>query len=112
MTTSQASDPKQLLQAPLSEPPSPLPFPPEQVDRARALARAEGEPPVTEVDALPEPLTLALLELAVRRKSAALPEALSASSRKSVAKAAKKALYQLRSVGVSVPEKKSAAPAP
>lgn len=108
-----APEPKKILQALLADSPEPLPFPPEQLDRARALARAEADPSPADVEALPEPLALALLELAVRRKGLALPEALAASSNKALAKAGKKALYQLRSVGVAVPEKKPAAePAP
>ena len=51
-----------------------------------------------------EPLAAAVLEAAVLEGLPALPEALSASPVKPLAKAAKKALYRLRSRGVAVAE--------
>ena len=106
-------DPKKILDALLGQPHPALPFPPADIERAQALARSEGEPAPAEVESLPEPLALALLELEVRRRRAGLADALAASRHKPLAKAGKKVLYQLRSMGIAVPEKPApAAPPP
>lgn len=109
----QTPDPKKLLEALQAVGDAGLPFPSEAVARARAFAKGEAEPSATEVEALPEPLALAVLEATVRARRPALAEGLAESAKKPLAKAAKKALYQLRSMGVAVEEKKPApAPAP
>jgi hypothetical protein len=79
-------------------------FPPEAVEQARTLAKDAAAATPAAVEALPAPLAEAILEGAVLAGSAALPEALSRSSVKPLAKAAKKALYRLRSKGVAVAE--------
>jgi len=106
-------DPRKVLDALLSGDDAALPFPPEAVARARALARGETAPRAPELEGLADPLALAVLEATVRARNPALAEALADSPQKALAKASKKALYQLRSVGVQVAEKKAApAPAP
>jgi hypothetical protein len=83
----------------------PLPdFAPEAVEQARTLAKAAATASPAAVEALPTPLAEALLEGAVLEGSTTLPEALSRSSVKPLAKAAKKALYRLRSRGVQLAE--------
>src|SRR5258708_13104832 len=91
----------------------------QQFEQARALTQSLSTASPAEVEQLAEPLSLAILEASVRARDPRLPEALVSSSRRALAKAAKKVLYQLRSLGVSVPEKKpeqnavvSQAPAP
>jgi len=96
-----STDPKSVLAA-LLDAGAALPFPPDAVATARGLAQAPDQAAAAAVETLPEPLALAVLEAAVRGRSAALPEALAGSSLKPLAKAAKKALYQLRSSGVAV----------
>lgn len=108
-----SNDPKPTLTALLEG--AALPFPSTELDTARALAAAPEQAPAAAVEALPETLALAVLEAAVQRRSSSLPEALSSSSNKSLAKAAKKALYRLRSLGVAVAPpaaERSAAPGP
>jgi hypothetical protein len=101
-------EPRPLLDALRSG--APLPdFAPEAVEQARALAKDAAAAPAAAVEALPTPLAEAILEGAVLAGNVTLPEALSRSSTKPLAKAAKKALYRLRSKGVAVPE---AAPPP
>jgi hypothetical protein len=95
------TDPKSVLAA-LLEAGAALPFSDAEVATARGLAQAPAQAAASEVESLPDPLALAVLEAAVRTRSAALPEALARSSNKPLAKAAKKALYQLRSSGVAV----------
>ncbi len=56
----------------------------------------------TEAEALPEEKLAEALAAAVKAKDASLPEALAQSKNKAVARAAKKALYQLKSSGVAV----------
>lgn len=80
-----------------------VPFPPEQVTRARELI-SQPAPVAAEVEALPGPLALAVLEAQVRAKRPELASALASSAHKELAKAAKRALYQLKSTGVAVPE--------
>ena len=116
MTSS--SDPRTLLSALRVGAPLPT-LPADAVEAARAMAREVGAATPAAVEALPEPLALAVLEAAVLEGLPALAEALSTSGVKPVAKAAKKALYQLRSRGVAVtqppraePSRPAAAPAP
>ncbi|WP_163868341.1 hypothetical protein [Myxococcus eversor] len=106
---SSASDPRSLLDA-LRAGTSLSDFPADAVESARALAKDLGSATPARVEALPEPLAAALLEAAVLDGQAALPEALSTSTVKPLAKLAKKALYRLRSRGVSIPESPRAAP--
>ncbi|NVJ06856.1 hypothetical protein HUW63_16595 [Myxococcus sp. AM001] len=107
---SSSSDPRSLLDALRSGAPLPA-FPAEAVESARALVRDVPQAALASVEALPEPLALAVLEAAVADGHTALPEALSSSAVKPLAKAAKKALYQLRSRGVAVAGPARAAPA-
>ncbi|MBE4752528.1 hypothetical protein G4177_30625 [Corallococcus sp. ZKHCc1 1396] len=79
-------------------------FPDAAVEQARRLAGDVAAASAPFVEALPEPLAGAVLEAAVLAGHVALPEALSASTVKPLAKAAKKALYRLRSRGVTPPE--------
>jgi hypothetical protein len=105
-------EPRPLLDALRSGAPLPE-FPPDAVEQARTLARDAAGATSAAVEALPAALAEAILEGAVLAGSAALPEALSQSRVKPLAKAAKKALYRLRSRGVAVPEApRSATPAP
>lgn len=95
-------DPKTLLEK-LTQDQQLAEFPPAAQAEAKRLA-AEEEASPEQVAALPEALALAVLEGHVRRKQAALPAALASSAHKPLAKAAKKALYRLKSQGVEVPE--------
>ncbi|QSQ16624.1 hypothetical protein [Myxococcus landrumensis] len=100
---SSASDPRSLLDALRAG--SPLPdFPASAVESARTLASTPGTATPAAVEALPEPLAAALLEGSVLDGQPALAEALSVSTVKPLAKLAKKALYRLRSRGVTVAE--------
>jgi hypothetical protein len=104
-------EPRPLLDALRSGAPLPE-FAPDAVEQARTLARDAAAATPAAVEALPPPLAEAILEGAVLAASIALPEALSRSSVKPLAKAAKKALYRLRSRGVAVPEAQRPAPEP
>ena len=73
-------------------------------ENARAVLDGAGDPAGLSVS-----LALAVLEAAVLRKLSEPAERLSADSRKDVAKAARRALYRLRSAGVAVPEAERAA---
>jgi hypothetical protein len=73
---------------------------PGQWEDARRVLSGEGAP-----GALSSPLALAVLEAAVWARSAAVAQGLAASSNREVAKAARRALYRLRSAGVVVAEK-------
>src|SRR5215471_11640796 len=84
-------------------------LPAQDVTRARELARSMANASPSDVETLAEPLALAVMEAAVRARDPRLPEALALSARKPIAKAAKKALYQLRSLGVDVPEREEEA---
>ncbi len=87
-------------------------FSAEDVASARALIGAPS-PAAQDVERLPEPLALAVLESAVRRRNVELASALAGAHSKGLAKAAKRALYQLRSMGEKVPEPaKAEAPQP
>jgi hypothetical protein len=98
-----SSDPRSLLDALRAGTPLPS-FPADAVEAARALVGNPGAASPAAVEPLPEALAAAVLEAAVLEGQPALPEALSSSSVKPLAKAAKKALYRLRSRGVAVPE--------
>ncbi len=113
-----STDVKKLLAA-LREPSATVPgdLPQAQVEKARRLVAAPERATAEEVSALPEPLALAVLEAATRAGVGALAEALLTSPSKPLAKAAKKAAYQLKSSGVSVaappkPAAPAAAPKP
>ncbi|MFY0574653.1 hypothetical protein ACN28S_10060 [Cystobacter fuscus] len=86
-------------------------FPSDAVERARPFAAEPASAPPALVEALPEPLALALLEGSVQAGQPALAEALAGSAHKPLAKAAKKALYQLRSRGVTLAPPARPAPA-
>jgi hypothetical protein len=104
--------PKDILELLLTDGAIPAGIEQEQFMRARALARSPQAAEAAAVEGLPDELALAVLESAVRSRDAQLPQAL-AESRKPLAKAAKKALYQLRSLGVAVPERRiESAPTP
>ena len=96
-------EPRPLLDALRSGAPLPE-FPPEAVQQARPLAHDVAAATPSVLEALPSALAEAILEGAVLAGVASLPEALSQSSVKPLAKAAKKALYRLRSKGVAVAE--------
>ncbi|HYO70863.1 MAG TPA: hypothetical protein VEU33_32765 [Archangium sp.] len=102
-TKSPLADPRPLLDALRAGTPVPG-FPSDAVERARSLAAEPASAPPADVEALPEPLALALLEGTVLAGQPALAEALAASGNKGLAKAARKALYRLRSRGVEVAE--------
>ena len=70
-----ANTPNEILEVLTDASQSPLGFPPEQVDKARALLNAGDAAKVEELEALPEPLALAVLEGSVRRSSAAIADA-------------------------------------
>jgi hypothetical protein len=86
-------------------------FPPEAVEQARRLAAAPAGAAAADVEALPELLALAVLEASVRARSPELSAALGGSRRKELARAARRALYKLRSAGVEVPEPTAPPPA-
>lgn len=104
-------EPRPLLDALRSGAPLPE-FAPEAVEQARTLAKDAAAATSAAVEALPPALAEAILEGAVLAGSTALPEALSRSSVKLLAKAAKKALYRLRSRGVAVAEAPRPEPEP
>ncbi|NTX55388.1 hypothetical protein HR086_29270, partial [Myxococcus sp. CA039A] len=106
---SSALDPRSLLDA-LRAGTSLPDLPVQVVEAARALAKDLATATPASVEALPEPLAAALLEAAVLDGQVALPEALSASAVKPLAKLAKKALYRLRSRGVAIAEPPRTAP--
>ncbi|WP_223634854.1 hypothetical protein [Corallococcus sp. EGB] len=104
-----STEPRPLLDALRAGTPLPA-FPEADVAQARRLADDVGSASAATVEALPEALAGAVLEAAVLAGQVALPEALSASTMKPLAKAAKKALYRLRSRGVTPAEAPRAAP--
>ena len=75
-------------------------------ENARAVLAGAGD-----AATLPHELVLATLEAAVVGRSPAAAERLSGDARKDVAKAARRALYRLRSAGVAVSEPERAAAA-
>jgi hypothetical protein len=101
-------DPKRVLEALEAGGGAELGFSNEEVERARGL---RGASDAGAVESLPEPLALAVLEASVKRRAPALAEGLANSSKKELAKAAKKALYRLRSSGVAVAEPAKVEPA-
>jgi hypothetical protein len=102
-TKSPQADPRHLLDALRSG--TPLPdFAPDVQERARALLGEPSTVTPAAVEALPEPLALAVLESTVIAGSPTLAEALASSGQKVLVKAGKKALYRLRSRGVQVAE--------
>ncbi len=114
MKRTEDSPSRSLAQSLLEDEALPSGFAAEELQRARRLARSIPTASASDVESLPEPLALAVLEASVRSRDPRLADELSSSGRKTIAKAAKKALYQLRSLGVSTPERTetSAAPAP
>jgi hypothetical protein len=104
------TEPRPLLDALRAGTPLPT-LPADAVESARALARDVGQATAAAVEALPEALAAAVLEATVLEGQPALAEALSGSAVKPLAKAAKKALYRLRSRGVAVPEAPRPTPA-
>ncbi len=114
MKRTEDSPSRSLAQSLLEDDALPAGFDAEELQRARRLARSIPSASASDVESLPEPLALAVLEASVRSRDPRLADELSSSGRKAIAKAAKKALYQLRSLGVSTPERTeaSATPAP
>jgi hypothetical protein len=89
-------------------------FSKEERERAGALAADPDTAPLADLEALPDALLSTVIDAAVQRRSAVLPERLVSSPSKRLAKAGKRALYQLRSLGVAVAERREeprAAPA-
>ncbi|MHB8872245.1 MAG: hypothetical protein ACYC8T_01030 [Myxococcaceae bacterium] len=107
------AEPRKILEA-LLQPGASVPTEaaPGEVEKARGLVASVSTAPAADVEALPEPLALAVLEAAVRARDPQLAEALAGSAHKALAKAAKRALYQLRSAGLALPEKPPAPAAP
>lgn len=103
-------DPKKLLERLLSGAELPE-FSADQVRKARALLSATPRS-LSELEALDEPLALAVLEAVVRERDIVLSAAAAGSSHKSIAKAGKKALYQLKSMGLETPTSAPSAAAP
>lgn len=103
-------EPKVVLDALLKSGAPPEGIETEQFEHARALTQSLSTASPSEVEQLAEPLSLAILEASLRARDPRLAEALVTSSRRALAKAAKKVLYQLRSLGVAVPEKKPEQP--
>lgn len=104
-----ANEPRAILDVLLGAPGDALPFPPANLEQAKLLAQNPDAADPVAVGELPEPLALAVLEAGVRAKSIKLADKLTASSNRALAKAAKKALYKLRSLGVEVPLKRQEA---
>ncbi len=96
-------DPKKTLAA-LRAGEEVVPHTSEQLAQARRWSENPASAPSAEVESLPEPLALAVLEAAVQSGASPLAEALASSKQKALAKAARKAIYQLRSRGVEVAE--------
>jgi hypothetical protein len=110
-TKSPQADPRTLLDALRAGTPLPE-FAPDALEHARSLVADPAAATPAALESLPEPLALAVLEGTVLASSPALAEALAGSSHKALVKAAKKALYRLRSRGVRVVEPARPAPAP
>lgn len=96
-------DPKKTLAALLAG--TPLGLDAAAEARARALAGNPESATREAVEGLPEPLVIAVLEAGVKARRPELAFALQDSPAKALAKAAKKSLYALRSMGVAVPER-------
>jgi len=115
MKRTEDSPSRTLAQSLLEDDALPAGFDAEELERARRLARSIPSASASDVESLPEPLALAVLDASVRSRDPRLADQLSSSGRKAIAKAAKKSLYQLRSLGVSTPERaesRAAPPAP
>ncbi|HXN41893.1 MAG TPA: hypothetical protein VN918_08910 [Myxococcaceae bacterium] len=112
MKRSETLETRSLLDSLLADGPAPTSVAREEFERARALARSIPNANPPDVESLPEPLAVAVLDASVRARDPRLAEALSSSARKPVAKAAKKSLYQLRSLGLAVPERSEPPAAP
>jgi hypothetical protein len=115
MKRTDPSEHKSLADSILADGPAPDGIPAEAFEKARGLARSVQNALPSDVEALPDTLAVAVLEASVRARDPSLADALSSSGRKAIAKAAKKSLYQLRSLGVSLPyrpEVVSVAPPP
>ncbi len=112
MKRSESLETKSLVDSLLADGPAPTSVAREEFERARALARSIPSANPPDVESLPEPLAVAVLDASVRARDPRLAEALSSSARKPVAKAAKKSLYQLRSLGLPVPERSEPPAAP
>lgn len=82
------------------------------VQQARAFARDPSSLDLAQLEALPEPLALAVVDAVAQKRDVSTADALTSSKNKAIAKAAKKVLYVLRSQGVAVPEKKVEPSAP
>lgn len=91
---------------------TPLPFDAEAVEKARRIAAQPDPTLAADVESLPAELAEAVLEVCVQKRAVALADVLAGSPNKPIAKAAKKALYRLRSAGEAIPEKKPVAPPP
>jgi len=111
MKRSESLETRSLVDSLLADGPAPTGVALEEFERARALARSIPNANPPDVESLPEPLAVAVLDASVRARDPRLAEALSSSTRKPVAKAAKKSLYQLRSLGLAVPERFEPGPA-
>lgn len=111
MKRSESLEARSLVDSLLADGPAPTGIALEEFKRARALARSIPNANPPEVESLPEPLAVAVLDASVRARDPRLAEALSLSARKAVAKAAKKSLYQLRSLGLAFPERSEPSPA-
>lgn len=106
-----ANDPRKILDALRGQSNEPLSFGEAEVSSARALAADPQSATPESIEGLPEPLALAVVEAAIRAKTLPVLDALTRSSKKQLAKAAKKGLYHLKSSGMELPEKKIAEPA-
>jgi hypothetical protein len=92
MKRSESLETKSLVDSLLADGPVPTSVAREEFERARALARSIPNANPPDVESLPEPLAVAVLDASVRARDPRLAEALSSSARKPVAKAAKKSL--------------------
>src|SRR5215471_10819238 len=101
-----SSDPKAMLDALLSAQPPPEGIDNQELERARTFAQSLATVSPVDVEQLPEILALAILEGTLRARDPRLAEALTDSHHRALAKAAKRVLYQLRSLGIAVPKKK------
>jgi len=101
-----SSDPKAVLDALLSTQTPPEGIGTQEFERARVLAQSLAIVSSADVEQLPEVLALAILEGTLRTRDPRLAEALTGSHQRALAKAAKRVLYQLRSLGVAIAEKK------
>jgi hypothetical protein len=112
MKRSESLETRSLVDSLLADGPVPTGVAREEFERARALARSIQNANPPDVESLPEPLAVAVLDASVRARDPRLADALSSSARKPLAKAAKKSLYQLRSLGLPIPERSEPPAAP